>query len=73
VKRRVACVVNYSFPMKRTRAKRRGTIAVEELLSIAAVMGCFMVPVSIAARSAGTRVANDMDRTHETLMQEPKQ
>lgn len=57
---------------KRSRAGRRGTIAVEELLSIAAVMGCFMVPVSIAARSAGTRIAAEMDRTHDTLMNEPR-
>ena len=43
-------------------------MAVEELLSIAAVMGCFVVPLSIAARSAGVRMAGEMDRTHETIM-----
>jgi hypothetical protein len=44
---------------------------VEELLSIAAVMGCFAVPVAVAARTAGSRIAGEMDRTHETLI-DPK-
>lgn len=57
---------------RRSRASRRGTIAVEELLSIAAIMGCFIVPVAIAARTVGTRLVGETDRTHRTLMTEPK-
>jgi len=50
------------------RYRKRGAVAVEELLSIAAVMGCFAVPVAVAARTAGHRLAGEMDRTHETLI-----
>jgi hypothetical protein len=53
------------------RYRKRGAVAVEELLSIAAVMGCFAVPVAVAARTAGSRIAGEMDRTHETLI-DPK-
>jgi hypothetical protein len=42
--------------------------AVEELLTVAAIMGCFVVPISYAARSAGSRLVDEMDRTHDALM-----
>jgi hypothetical protein len=56
--------------LRRSRGSRRGLVAVEELLSIAAIMGCFAVPVAVAARSVGPRLVSEMDRTHETLMKQ---
>lgn len=56
---------------RRPRARRRGVVAVEDLLAIAAILGCFVVPVAIAARTVGTRLVGEMDRMHETLIQQP--
>ncbi len=68
----MAATTNEARTKRLSKATKRGAVAVEELLSIAAVMGCFVVPVSMAARTAGTRIAGDMDRTHQTLI-DPKQ
>ena len=46
-------------------------MAVEDLLSIAAVLGCFVIPVATAARTAGTRIIAEMDRMHEQLVKQP--
>ena len=54
-----------------SRRHRRGLVAVEDLLSIAAVLGCFVIPVAIAARTAGTRIIAEMDRMHEQLVKQP--
>ena len=53
------------------RGDRRGLVLVEDLLSIAAVLGCFVIPVAVAARTAGTRIVADMDQMHEQLVKQP--
>ena len=45
-------------------------VAVEELFSLAALLGCFVVPIAIAARSVGTRLAGEMDQSHETVIRQ---
>jgi len=54
----------------RRRSRQRGLVAVEELLSLAAILGCFVVPIAIAARTVGTRLAGEMDRAHDALIEQ---
>ncbi len=62
----------YTPPMKRTvrlkRGTQRGFSAIEELLTAAALLGCFVYPLSLAARSVGARLAGEMDLAHATIL-----
>lgn len=57
--------------LRRSRGLRRGVVVAEELLSVAAILGCFVVPIAIAARTVGARLVGEIDRTHETLVKQP--
>jgi hypothetical protein len=48
--------------------RQRGFGAVEEVLIIAALMGCFVYPMSQAARSTGQQIAAQMESAHQTLL-----
>jgi hypothetical protein len=54
----------------RTASRRasRGFSTVEEVLIIAAIMGCFVYPMSLAARTTGQQIAGQMESAHKTLL-----
>jgi len=52
----------------RNRARAAGFTPLEEVLSIAALLGCFVYPLSLAARSTGGQMAEDMDTVQKTLL-----
>lgn len=58
------------IPFERSRARRRsrGSSVLEEILIVAAVLGCFVYPMSLAARAVGSRMAQSMDGAHRTLL-----
>jgi hypothetical protein len=65
---------NTMSPPKRTGSRTgsmrrvRGFGAVEEVLIVAALMGCFVYPMSQAARSTGQQIAAQMESAHTTLL-----
>jgi flagellar biosynthesis protein FliR len=52
----------------RSRRRQSGFGTVEELLIIGAMMGCFVYPMSQAARSTGQQIAAQMESAHQTLL-----
>ena len=58
---------NASSRIRSTRRKR-GAAVLEDVLAIAAVMGCFVVPIAVAARTAGVRLAGEMNHAHHVLL-----
>jgi hypothetical protein len=56
------------------RSKRRrrsgGLTAIEELLAIAAVAGCFIYPLSIAATGSGRQIAAQVEQAHEAILRQ---
>ncbi|WP_394836798.1 hypothetical protein LVJ94_07805 [Pendulispora rubella] len=52
----------------RKRRRAAGFTPLEQVLSIAALLGCFVYPMSLAARAAGQRLAGQMDTAHKTLL-----
>jgi hypothetical protein len=56
----------------RARRSRRGFTPLEELLVVAAVLGCFVYPLSIAARALGAQLAGEMDSAHRALLTQPR-
>ena len=46
--------------------------AVETILAVAAVMGCFVYPLSLAMRSTGARIAADSDRSHSAILDQAR-
>jgi hypothetical protein len=52
----------------RRRRHTRGFTPLEELLTVAAVLGCFVYPMSLAARAVGGLLASEMDSAHRTLL-----
>lgn len=42
----------------------------EAVLAVAAVMGCFVYPLSIVMRSTGQRIAQESERGHEVMLQQ---
>jgi len=51
-----------------SRRRQRGFTTVEEVLIIAALFGCFVYPMSLAARSTGQQIAVQMESAHKTLL-----
>jgi hypothetical protein len=51
-----------------SRLRSRGFSAGEELLIVAAFMGCFVYPLSQAARASGQNMAAQMESGHKTLL-----
>lgn len=54
----------------KSRGRSRGLSAVETVLAVCAIMGCFVYPLSLAMRSAGKRVAQESERGHEVMLQQ---
>jgi len=50
------------------RGRQRGFTPVEEILIMAALLGCFVYPMSLAARSTGQQMAVQMESAHKTLL-----
>ena len=48
------------------RRSRSGGNVVEPILYAAAVLGCFVYPMSVAARAAGGAIAADSDSCYQT-------
>ncbi len=44
--------------------------AVETLLTVAAIMACFVYPLSLAMRSVGARFVADSDRSHAAILEQ---
>lgn len=57
---------------KRSRARRRGITSTESVLVVAAMMGCFVYPLSLAMRSTGERIADESERGHEVMLAQPR-
>jgi hypothetical protein len=51
-----------------TQRRQRGFTTVEEVLIVAALFGCFVYPMSLAARSTGQQIAGQMESAHQTLL-----
>jgi len=51
-----------------SKRRQRGFTVTEELLIVAAFMGCFVYPLSQAARSTGQKMAAQMESAHQTLL-----
>jgi hypothetical protein len=51
-----------------SKRPQRGFSTTEELLIIAAFMGCFVYPLSKAAKSTGQSMAAQMETAHQTLL-----
>ena len=55
-----------------SRGRRRGVTTTESVLVVAAMMGCFVYPLSIAMRSTGERIADESERGHEVMLAQPR-
>jgi Tfp pilus assembly protein PilW len=53
---------------KQSRRRQRGYGVMEETLVIAGLMGCFVYPMSQAARTTGQQIAAQMESAHNTLL-----
>ncbi|WP_394822986.1 hypothetical protein [Pendulispora albinea] len=60
----------FARPRARKRARAGGFTPLEQVLSIAALLGCFVYPLSLAARAAGQRIAGQMDSAQKTLLEQ---
>ena len=56
----------------RSRVRSRGMTTTETLLAVAAVMGCFVYPLSLAMRSTGKRVAQECERGHDVMLRQAR-
>ena len=56
---------------RRNRARSRG-MTVQSVLAVCALMGCFVYPLSIAMRSTGTRIAQESERGHDVMLDQPR-
>ena len=56
---------------RRNRARSRG-MTVQSVLAVCALMGCFVYPHSIAMRSTGTRIAQESERGHDVMLDQPR-
>ena len=56
----------------RARLRRRsaGVTAIEEILMIAAIAGCFIYPLSRAAMSSGNSIAQHVENAHEAILKQ---
>lgn len=69
----MACRMHLSFAMtKRSRSRRRGLSTVEIVLATAAVMGCFVYPLSMAMRTVGKRLADDSERGSAAILEQAR-
>jgi hypothetical protein len=57
---------------EKRRHTRRGLSTVETVLTVAAVMGCFVYPLSQAMRTVGARIAADSERSHGALLEQKR-
>lgn len=55
-----------------SRARSRGLSTVQTILAVAAVMGCFVYPLSVAIRGAGAKLAADCEHGHETVLRQAR-
>ena len=55
----------------RRRARSRG-MTVQSVLAVCAVMGCFVYPLSLAMRSTGTRIAQESEKGHDVMLDQPR-
>jgi len=56
---------------RRSKRRERGN-TLEEVLSIAALLACFVYPLSLAARAAGNHLAQETESAHQTLLTQPQ-
>ena len=47
-------------------------MTVQSVLAVCAVMGCFVYPLSIAMRSTGTRIAQESEKGHDVMLDQPR-
>ena len=47
-------------------------MTVQSVLAVCALMGCFVYPLSIAMRSTGTRIAQESERGHDVMLDQPR-
>ena len=55
----------------RSRARSRG-MTVQSVLAVCAVMGCFVYPLSLAMRSTGERIAEESEKGHDVMLDQPR-
>lgn len=54
----------------RKRGFSAGVTAIEELLMIAAITGCFVYPLSRAAIASGRQISQNAESAHETILRQ---
>lgn len=59
-----------SVSRSRRRLRSAGVTAIEEILMIAAVAGCFVVPLSRAAISSGRQISKNTEAAHDTILRQ---
>jgi hypothetical protein len=55
-----------------TRWRKRGVTTVEMILGVAAIMGCFVYPLSLAMRSTGKRIAQESDKGYDAMLNQAR-
>lgn len=56
--------------LRTRRGSVRGLTSIETVLATAAVMGCFVYPLSLAIRGVGAQLANEAERSHDALLEQ---
>jgi hypothetical protein len=56
----------------RTRKRAGGLVEIEEYLGTAVMLACFVVPMCMAARSAGQQIASDIEDSHDVTLTQRK-
>lgn len=54
------------------RSRKRGVTTVEMILGVAAIMGCFVYPLSLAMRSTGKRIAQESDKGYDAMLNQAR-
>jgi hypothetical protein len=44
----------------------------QSVLAVCAVMGCFVYPLSLAMRSTGARIADESEKGHDVMLDQPR-
>jgi hypothetical protein len=57
---------------KVNRWRKRGVTTVEMVLGVAAIMGCFVYPLSLVMRTTGKRIAQDSDRGYDAMLNQAR-
>jgi hypothetical protein len=47
-------------------------MTVQSVLGVCALMGCFVYPLSLAMRSTGQRIAQESERGHDVMLEQPR-